>query len=624
MLIFVIPLLLVCTLATAVSSACGSEDDGLRRWLCSLSFQIPTIALTEGGIAITLNQTECTGLRLGSLSSRWGAGTLMVGLDDLSFGCEVRNVSARGALSLLDGEGHATLAVDSASLELGIRLSTSTDGLVNGASLTPRCWGSLDKEDCTKLALPHLDIELQGSGLVHLVGGLLPLVRSALQLLLPGVITSMVQDAIDQDVNPALRELDLALRPYLTRPAARPEPPLPSAAVDWRSSHTVELVDLALNQMVGPSGLNQLVRLFDRSGEIDLMVNRSSDLATSLTLGPLPLNVPPLGSLGTLNLSMTRIRLAGLDSFDTTSLLTPLPSDADAHSLESRVSLARAELDLGLRIGFTPADEALSDTPLAFGLTVRSSLAEASARARLLLALSSSALAQSPASPHLLLPCVLRSVLGSAVRDLGLGWRSLGLSVSFDQGEPGSSLDGSSLDGSSPGSNLGNDLAALINNAIALLIDTTGTQLTALADGLAGGPVLDVLDSAISSLVANLSRGLGPRCRPAATPPIPGNVDFRNNSLIAWLHRTLSLDDPTGFNSILSGLLPDGAANLPLPPISLKLPDYCGCRRIRAPSPMVDPNTQLVGSEHPARGIRTPSSRDPSAQPDNGSERPAR
>ena len=361
------------TLATLAAAAgatgCGHES-GLRRWLCELTFNVPPIILTEGGVTISFEQTSCTGVQLGTLSSsilhKYGE-ALVVSADGVAFGCTVGNVSVSSAAKWIEGSGSANISVAGASLQLGVELRTDVDQLIDGAALTSECWLSLLKDRCTRLELPHLDVKLDGSGLVSIVSVLLPLVTGTIRSLLPGQIISVLQDLVDLDATAALRRLDASLRPLLAPVQPQPEPSLSAAeTIDWRRSDALTLADFALNDVIGADGplcLNGVARaLSGGSGRLELN--------TSLALPPLR-----LGGVGELNVSVARLEVGGLDTFDTVELLAPLASDADAHSLDTKVGLDQLEIAAGLRLEFVTTGASVVDAPLALELDVRTSLA---------------------------------------------------------------------------------------------------------------------------------------------------------------------------------------------------------------------------------------------------------
>ena len=161
-LMLLLPALIAATLRLdgALTEPCA-EVDGLRSWLCHLSFDLPDEHLVVDSFHVDLEEMRCGRVLLGELSSSTSAAgaptpTFRLGVQDLGLNCTVGRF--RFKKFLISGSGTATVLVRSATLETGVELELGPDGLALAARQVVH----------PSMAIGELELALHGSVLVEI------------------------------------------------------------------------------------------------------------------------------------------------------------------------------------------------------------------------------------------------------------------------------------------------------------------------------------------------------------------------------------------------------------------------------------------------------------------------
>ena len=418
---------------------------------------------------------------------------------------------------------------------------------------------------CRPLATP-LSLRSATVTIARLLTGL---IEKEVKDKVPPAVLQLISNLMANQATASLQKLNTWVAPYLKPTKTLAENVTSAVALDWRASPELELLNYAVDGVVGadgPLGLDGLVDLATHgSGQIN------HTLGKTITFPVDVFDKPNNRTYDLANVSITFIgvNVSGLDSLTGLRLLEPLPGAADAHSLLAGLALDEAAVDVGVSIKVTPLAQLLDAPPLVENFTFALDAKKLAPSALLLLALNGTALRD--LTPYdLSMPlCLLTPLLDAGVRSLGLNISgALALSLT------------------SAGGDIEQDIDKAINDLLKLVTQTFAPVIPAVSDGLLGGPLRDMANNVVHGLVDDLKPypGFASTCHvpPAAPPPSAADaIDWKASTSLDLLDFVVDgivgADGPLGVDRLVR-LLTDNTSALTfnlsgkVPPLVLPVP----------------------------------------------------
>ena len=559
----------------------GPLDDLLRNLTFVL---IPSpIALSFGGINVTLNTTTCAGVAVdglgiavmepppppppsqrGAAARGDGGAALLMGVVGLA--ASGITIDCNADLEYVDADTRETVSIDvdiaigKSSFDATLAFLASPDAIQPGAAPLPT---AVNLTACAS-SWTIDDVAFTGdSPLISLLNALKPVIEATLttaldDLLCPGIraLTTSVIDPLLRNVSSALRPVvDSEPPPFEATPIPRDSVPLPPSLInnaatllDWRTSPVLALVDFAVDDVLGgdprrdPSGLGHgmdlieplLAHLFPRgNGSVDLR-----DLA-------LPL-IGKAGALLNLSVALHALRVDGLETLSTLDVVEPYNCGVLPHDNRTTGSgdlpystwtrFGADELNVSIELGLTlgPGSAVLGAAVGEYTSTVEIELG--------LDALDATAIAMAAVDGAALRELKLGSLLSTPIAcllplltkgDVGLDFTGLELRSNAMHGPRISGVISTGLD-------------ALLASAIEALKVLYGGALSTAVRSVSDGPVRSFLNS-IVQLVRSFLPIILPTCPGATAPPAPPSatpiVSFADSPVLDLLSGSISGGD---------------------------------------------------------------------------------
>eukprot|EP00327_Prymnesium_parvum_P050742 CAMPEP_0205897266 /NCGR_PEP_ID=MMETSP1083-20121108/25399_1 /ASSEMBLY_ACC=CAM_ASM_000430 /TAXON_ID=97485 /ORGANISM="Prymnesium parvum, Strain Texoma1" /LENGTH=438 /DNA_ID=CAMNT_0053262401 /DNA_START=106 /DNA_END=1419 /DNA_ORIENTATION=- len=431
-----VPLLLAWAIAQVSSDPCAHLDD-VDLWLCRATFHIPAIDVdTHSGLVhlqMQIEQLTCQGAKIDTFHTT---------ADPTAGGGQAPTLS---------------LALT------GVAIS---------------CASPVVKFDHP---IPlHTSIELSGP---H--SFLLNAIIDVFKGLIAKKIETSITDLVQTNLTAALLKGDALLSPLLEPPPFSPEPAnVPTDAIDWRSSRTVQMVDFFLDDAIGahgPLGVSGLIKEIT-GGSIAL---NGSDHSLAFRFA--------LANLANASVFVESVIVSGMDSIFADA------DEADAHSLGFGVSVDSISLSANVSLAILPANTVVVDAPLHIEFSLSLTLNQLMGNATLFAPVNSSISLVDMAMHK---ECLHAALLGG--------------------GSAQYAADGKPRQGRCGGV-VGN-LDEFLNAVFLLINQAFDRPVRAAIDGVVGGPLRNMTDGMLESMLHNFTHDATGQpfiCKMDTLPPLP-------------------------------------------------------------------------------------------------------
>lgn len=315
------------------------REDGLQKWLASITFNIPSAAIKKNGFDVFIKSGSCGKVGLGGIvSSRSGHSTLHVMAMGVRASCNL-TLDVRSAL--LPGIGYSgEILATVAESSIGSDVALVSDG-GNPAlpyDLTAKCIGDI------KIS----SLDFKGSFEAKIIEPFRGVITGLLNLLLTSVIVCPQLDAlVKKKVVPLLQIASKSWRHFLENDSAVPSG---SPFVPVLSGSDDDLADLA-----GNPGTQMLRSLFadvltnpKSNNNLNAIFSKFMDggVASLSTLGLLPFtHAFEIASLGEVNVTVSAFNISGLNTWSDLSLQSPAK-----RSLAFRLALAKLAVSTSVEV----------------------------------------------------------------------------------------------------------------------------------------------------------------------------------------------------------------------------------------------------------------------------------
>eukprot|EP00931_Biecheleriopsis_adriatica_P117811 TRINITY_DN93298_c0_g1_i1.p1 TRINITY_DN93298_c0_g1~~TRINITY_DN93298_c0_g1_i1.p1 ORF type:complete len:998 (+),score=156.45 TRINITY_DN93298_c0_g1_i1:36-3029(+) len=284
-----------------------TKEDLLRKWLEDLVIQIPTASHSAATLNITLSSLECAKFQVDDISSNIPAEpafTVAVTGDGLGASCSAAWSYRSEIVPLLHDAGTVTFAIGGNSKISGLA-TLILDG--DAAAPLPK---QIESNQCTG-TLDVTDLEFGGSSILSWVLKALEGVIKDAAHHLPAMLCQYLHKAADH-LNLA-EESEKIRRRALAPPRHVGPLPVPPGGdiINWRENRlfaaVARVVTQALGNVTGPSSINGIMAKLTQSadGNVTLLTGT----------GEVPSWPIPVSSLGTCELQLPELSLAGLTNF---------------------------------------------------------------------------------------------------------------------------------------------------------------------------------------------------------------------------------------------------------------------------------------------------------------------
>eukprot|EP00049_Salpingoeca_infusionum_P015005 m.287562 g.287562 ORF g.287562 m.287562 type:complete len:1005 (+) comp15790_c5_seq3:204-3218(+) len=291
----VVVLLGCCMSASSVSAAKAPTND-LKKWLYSLEISLPNITITS---SINLTETKCVHLDVGTVSSA-------VKPQTIEYDLKLQGMSAECTGALV-----YTLLGKSYEIDFDLQIvsdKAATSSIAVGIQLTKGSDGLAHKATAANLMV-NLHATIGFEHAPNWLNAILAIVEQALMPSLDKTVESMLTDLINTNLTQTLEAINKDLAPFIHPNPPVPPPPVPPGSANLSESGLVDLLSFFTGELFANNTLNFVVDLLtNKTGQIN-----DNSLNVSITV--------PLGELGSLELGLLSLQLAGLDSWDNSTHL---------------------------------------------------------------------------------------------------------------------------------------------------------------------------------------------------------------------------------------------------------------------------------------------------------------
>jgi len=459
-----------------VSTVTGAGE-WLEQWLYSLEIDIPNISQESEGFQINITGGLCRHFKVAAIESSESNDIATIGAHGMAASCSLNWSVKRLHFPVLSNQGEVVATVSDSTLGGALTLLTEEAKECNcqlpAAIRADQCSGDMKVSD----------LHFGGRNILHFVLELLrPFLKRKLNQVLGPLICKQLDDTINMNGSEAIANASWAARKMMNATSVWPSKPRPlpeprSDFIDLGGNPATGLVQQLLDRVLmnphSAHNFNALLRMLSPGGILSLASGG----------GLLPLNwTVALQNLGFLNITLEAITLSGLDTLSKLTLQTLSPQH-----LALAVALQNFTLEASINLQVVPRSSGSSPVhggKLIENFNVSLRLLNFSSSSAAFLAVNQSRLGQLAINQLAHIGCVGPAVYSAMVTQSNVSL-------------PASQVLLSPL----LNSNLEQDVDAMINVVLAMLLDQFHGAMSAIANHSVAVPLRDMVNNATEEVL---------------------------------------------------------------------------------------------------------------------------
>ncbi|CAE7290805.1 unnamed protein product [Symbiodinium microadriaticum] len=455
----------------------------LEKWLWNLRVQIPVFSDVRGGFNFTISNGLCTNFALVHVHTGAVYGGLNITASGLSIHCTLHWNAQSTMISSVHFDGDVVAQVKDGVL--GGPLTIVAD------SLQPPLPTAIKAKDCAG----SIKVELDFPGSV--LDWLKPLIQSALNKRLTGLICTELDTAINGKGSEALQNVSHTIREMLKDTPTPPPTPVvrdpQKDLVDLGKNSGVELIHNIVTKVLGnsrsPHSANNLL-----TKALGADANLSAESLLMLPISKVLL----IDKLAQINITVKNASVSHLNTWTAMDIYSPKPQE-----LSFGMELEELDLQLQLKLGILPGRGPVGGTELQEEFAVALKMSELSLAAKAFLALNATRLGTFTTDQLASVGCLASGLDAAAALQADFGATSFRTTLTP---RPGSG-------------DLEDDVDHMLNSAAAFLLGAYKEAIQQVGHSILTAQGLHMVNEKISSFLS-------------APPPCPPpENDFSNDML---------------------------------------------------------------------------------------------